>query len=299
MNIIEALNSMDSMIEYISSNSVESIVLEMITRFNLNITELLRHPMGGYNKDKSSGSYFYCIKDLKNNLNEYKWVYDNLDDKKSKETFLNLMRYRLTTDNNFITEAYDDKYPQYFDKDIIKCTEDEVYLDCGSFTGDTIEAYISNYGKYKMIYGYEPEDANYNKCISNIKKYENVNVRKKGVSTKSNRVYYQVDGGASTISTNETGSYIDVVSLDEDVIENVTFIKMDVECEEINALLGCQKHIKEDKPKLAIAIYHVVSDIWEIPKLIKLINPNYKLYIRHYRYDVAWETIVYAVDECR
>lgn len=298
MNIIEALNNIDSMIEYVGNNSTESIVLEMITRFNLNITELLRYPMGGYNKDKSVGSYFYCIKDLKDNLDEYRWVYDHLEDEKSEETFLNLMRYRLTTDKNFITDAYDDKYPQYFDKDIIECKEDEVYLDCGSFTGDTIEAYINNYGKYKMIYGYEPEDANYNKCVSNIKNYENINVQKKGVSNKSNRVYYHVDGGASTISTNKTGNYIDVVSLDEDIEENVTFIKMDVECEEINALLGCQKHIKEEKPKLAIAIYHVVSDIWEIPRLIKSMNPNYKLYMRHYRHDVAWETVVYAVNEC-
>ena len=295
MTLIESLKNIDTMEYYLRNNSFESIVFEMATIFNIEIHNLLRIPMGGYTKNKTSGSYFYCIKDLKENLDEYLELYNILEDEKSKNTLLNLMRYRMTTDRKFIKNAYDKEYEQYFDKDIIKCNEDEVFVDCGAFIGDTIEKYINNYKVYKNIYGYEPETENFIKCKRNTEKYENIRLKNVGVSNKIDTVYYKVDGGASYISEEETETFINTVTIDEDIDEKVTFIKMDVECEEINAIMGCENHIKNDSPKLAIAIYHVVSDIWEIPKLIRKINGTYKLYMRHYREDVAWETVLYAI----
>ena len=75
---------------------------------------------------------------------------------------------------------------------------------------------------------------------------------------------------------------IEIVSLDEDIQEPVTYIKMDVEGFEIPAIIGAKNHIRNDRPKLAICTYHIISDIWEIPKLIKCIAPDYRFYLRHY-----------------
>lgn len=295
MNLIESLKNINNLELYIRNNSLESIVFELSTIFNMEIHKLLRIPMGGYNKDKTSGCYFYCIKDLKENLDEYIQLYNILGDEKSKNTLFNLMKYRLTTDITFIKNAYDKDYEQYFDKDIIRCNHDEVFVDCGAFIGDTIEKYINNYGVYKKIYAYEPEINNFIKCKKSTEKLDNVNIINAGVSNKIDTVYYKVDGGASYISEHETENFINTVTIDSSISEKITFLKMDVECEEINAIIGCKNHIKNDSPKLAIAIYHVVSDIWEIPKLILQINKNYNLYMRHYRSDVAWETVIYAI----
>ena len=295
MILLDALKDINNIEHYLRNNSFESIIFEMTTIFNVNIHNLLRTPMGGYTKSKTSGNYFYCIKDLKENLDEYIELYNMLEDDKSKNTFLNLIRYRITTDIKFIKDAFDEEYEQYFDKEIIKCNEDEVFVDCGAFIGDTIEKYINNYEKYKSIYGYEPEIENFIKCRRNTEKFKNIKLLNSGVSDKTDTVYYKVDGGASYISENETETLINTVTIDESINEKLTFIKMDVEGEEINAIMGCKNHIKNDSPKLAIAIYHIVSDIWEIPKLIKQINGSYKLYMRHYREDVAWETVLYAI----
>lgn len=56
------------------------------------------------------------------------------------------------------------------------------------------------------------------------------------------------------------------------------------------ALRSAQNHIKQDSPKLAISVYHKLSDIYEIPNFIMNINPNYNFYLRHY------EDGVYAYD---
>lgn len=61
---------------------------------------------------------------------------------------------------------------------------------------------------------------------------------------------------------------IQSVSLDEDIQETITFLKMDIHGFEISVLLGAKRHIRDDFPTLAICTCQVVSDMWEIPRLI-------------------------------
>lgn len=76
--------------------------------------------------------------------------------------------------------------------------------------------------------------------------------------------------------------------------ERVTYIKMDIEGAELNALKGGANIIEKYKPKLAISLYHKAEDIYEIPLYLKSLVPEYKFYIRHYT-DLWEETVLYAV----
>ena len=76
--------------------------------------------------------------------------------------------------------------------------------------------------------------------------------------------------------------------------ERVTFIKMDIEGAEVEALKGAKEIIQRDRPKLAISAYHRAEDIVNIPILVKEFVPDYHLYFRHYSNDVN-ETVLYAV----
>ena len=75
----------------------------------------------------------------------------------------------------------------------------------------------------------------------------------------------------------------------------VTLLKMDVEGSEREALWGASRSIARYAPKLMISLYHRNEDIFELPLLVRRINPRYKLYIRHLPYIPAWETNLYAV----
>ena len=78
----------------------------------------------------------------------------------------------------------------------------------------------------------------------------------------------------------DTGNEIEVVSLDDDLMEKVTLIKMDIEGAEQAALSGCRRHIKEEMPKLLISVYHNNEDIWKIPRMVEEMNSNYRFYLR-------------------
>ena len=75
--------------------------------------------------------------------------------------------------------------------------------------------------------------------------------------------------------------------------DKVTFIKMDIEGSEMEALKGAENVIKRDKPRLAICIYHKPEDLYEIPFWVKETVPEYKLYIRHHS-NLQNETVLYA-----
>jgi hypothetical protein len=85
-----------------------------------------------------------------------------------------------------------------------------------------------------------------------------------------------------------------------DTIDNIlqgqraTFIKMDIEGAELNALKGAEQTIKKYKPKLAICVYHKADDFTTIPQYIKSLVPEYKLYFRVHRCSPQ-ESVLYAV----
>lgn len=299
MNLLNSLNSIDSIVKYVEQNSLDHILQEVSELHNISIDKLCNLPMGGYSKGRTSGSYYFVLMDLKENIYKYEWLYHRLADTNSKRVLLNLLSYRLTASIGFIKNAFDGNNAQYFDKSIIKCDENEVFVDCGAYIGDTIEGYIENYTKYKKIYSYEPSSDNFHKCVDNTKKYKNVEVRPFGVGDKNKQVYFSQSGSSSSVINDENLQTINVVSIDDDIKEKITYLKMDVECEEINAIIGAKNHIKNDCPKLAICLYHIVSDLWEIPELINSINSNYEFYIRHYEESVAWETVLYAIPKSK
>jgi len=59
-----------------------------------------------------------------------------------------------------------------------------------------------------------------------------------------------------------------------------TYIKMDIEGAELEALKGATKIIKTFSPKLAVCVYHKFGDIWNIPDFILREFNNYKIYLR-------------------
>jgi FkbM family methyltransferase len=94
----------------------------------------------------------------------------------------------------------------------------------------------------------------------------------------------------------EAGVNIPVTALDNIVHdETVTLIKMDIEGSELEALKGCARTIKRDRPRLCICVYHKPEDIYVIPLYILSLVPDYKFYIRHHFLLTTAETVLYAI----
>lgn len=225
---------------------------------------------------------------------------DILEDEESKKIICKIIESWTLKEYEY--GFFDDIYigNQYFNEEVIKLSDKESFVDVGAFTGDTMEKFLKNVNyNFKKIFLFELNKSIYEDLKINISKY-NKEISNKiipynyGLSKEGQTIKYS--DGISTSSISDSGVLLGKV-IDLDTIldgESVTFIKMDIEGSEMDALMGAEKTIKRFKPKLAICIYHSAEDLWRIPLYIKKIVPDYKIYIRHHT-DMLYETVCYAI----
>ena len=92
----------------------------------------------------------------------------------------------------------------------------------------------------------------------------------------------EVLGDSSTEEKDGRQEVVQQYTLDKFVedknLNDVNFIKADIEGMEREMLKGAEKTIKKFKPKLAICIYHLPDDPEIIKKMVKEFVPEYKIY---------------------
>jgi FkbM family methyltransferase len=242
----------------------------------LNLHELLKFPNG------IDAPWFVSEMHEEFQKNSQFWedLFNRLEDEDSKNTLLNVLRYRLTANPEYMDEYSVRLNDQYFEP-FMQYTN-EIFVDAGGFDGDSTEEFCKRYPDYKKVLFFEPSGKNMLAAKNRLKGFANIEYFQLGISDEVAELSFNPDGGSASKVTDTGVEKINVAPLDQLVNDGVTFIKMDLEGWEMNALHGSEKHICNDKPKLAIAVYHRASDFRTIPQYILSLNPEYKLFLRHY-----------------
>ena len=186
---------------------------------------------------------------------------------------------------------------QYFD--YFNPNEDEIFVDGGCYDGKTAVDFTKWASKgYDYIYAFEANANSINICQNTIKQHElKGKIIDKGLWNKKDTLNFTTNGTsrseASRISE-DGNEIIETITLDEILNgKRVTFIKMDIEGAEYNALLGAEQTIRKWHPRLAICVYHKPEDILEISDLLLKMNPDYKFALRTYISN-GDDTVLYA-----
>ena len=231
----------------------------------------------------------FLYDEIKEKDTEYTETYNLLQDKLSKDIMVGFINTRIS---GFADSIREYSIPDsYFPRGVVSLQDHEVFLDCGAFDGDTIEIFkqqMKSVNKsYDKIFGFEPDKENFKKLQINCAEDDKIFPLNIGVFNKRDTLNFTSEGtGGSRL--NETGtSSIEVDMIDNLIGEDVpvTFIKMDLEGVELEALKGAKDTIINCKPILAIAVYHKIEDLIEIPKYIKSLVSDYKFYLRAQCYD--------------
>ena len=192
----------------------------------------------------------------------------------------------------------------YFADDLIVPLANEVFVDCGAFDGDSVQEYLKRrVGFFEKIIAIEPDPANWKALKTRVASLpvemsSKIHVIQSAAGSKSEIVTFNATGTAGSSIGN--GSYeVQCAPLDE-LLKDVkpTFIKIDIEGAEPDALLGMRQIIERDVPVLAICLYHAQEHLWQIPLLIQSLSDQYSFYLRRYA-DECWEIVVYAVPKGR
>lgn len=244
-----------------------------------------------------------------NHIMDFQRAYDRMNDEKSRKIFINILNYKITKKISYLNEMHtyvDDEEQQYFPKDLFEFRQDENFLDIGAYNGDTFKVFNAVYqGKWNKYFGFEADERVYKVFLDYIKV--------EGLSSKSyiynlaawnseTILYFDENPGSSSMCKNKELKKCKVKAKRiDDVLgdEKISFIKMDIEGSEKNAIVGMERLIRQNTPILAICVYHCRDDFYAITDLIERICPDeYIYFLRQYRFTPT-ETVCYAIPKIR
>ena len=233
------------------------------------------------------------------NKEDFEKAYNFFEDELSKRTFIGEINTKLSGDLSHIFNNTKIDH-LYFTKKNFTKKKNEILLDVGGFTGDTVKDfhYITN-GNYSHIISLEP----FPKIFHELKKTINtlqINDRctpvqigawnKKDILSFNN-TEMDIDSkielhGNSKINVNTIDSILSDINL------SITYMKLDINGAEYNALKGASETISKKRPFIAVKM-HVKEDFFRLPILLKKIAPKIKLKLRQRNY-MSMMLVLYA-----
>jgi FkbM family methyltransferase len=223
-------------------------------------------------------------------------------DEDSKREYLSQVRWRLYFDFNALAGPVPG--PIYFRDELRPLSNREVFVDCGAYDGDTVLSFLDHSRHaFEHVFAFEPDPANFAKLSENVRslpreEQDKITLQQAAVGRRACKVPFSGDGNeASAVGSGEL--QVDCIALDEYLDgaaprKKPSFIKMDIEGFEPEALAGAQKTIERDAPVLAVCSYHAQDHLWKIPLQIHQYNPGYRFYLRPHLVDV-WDLVCYAI----
>jgi FkbM family methyltransferase len=239
------------------------------------------------------------LEDLFENRDQYSWLDSKVADERSRQVLEAVIQFRLTADPAVLVPVLEEgRYYRglYHPTGLFELGPDDIYVDAGAYDGDSVRRFIERVDdRYARILAFEPDPQTYAKLKESFAKEPRVQTFNAGLYRHKAALRFRNDATRGAIFSKDGDCSIEVVSLDE-VLNGgpASYIKMNIEGAEIDALSGARKTIERWTPKLAISVYHRASDLWRIPRIVRELNPRYELYLRQHDGGVI-ETVLYAI----
>jgi FkbM family methyltransferase len=247
----------------------------------------------------------------------------HLSDSWSRVSWLCILLYRMTLNPFYLTACAVGPHFDKFSFDsyginrrFFQFSENEIYVDGGAFTGDTIAQFVRAVGgKFKHIHSFEPSSEN-NRTIRNMLSglqndypwslHPRITLHEKGLWDSDTTLLFnpsqlvEMDGNGAIVSPpsahlvdagiaghiyDKQHEYkmsiqVPVTTIDAATNGEATFIKLEIEGAELQALNGARESIARNRPKMAISIYHKPEDLETLLDFVLETGHNYQLGFR-------------------
>ena len=245
---------------------------------------------------------------------EFAAGYDLLADEKSRREFRAQIRWRCLLDYACLPKP-DPAVEMYYPPELMRLLPEEVLVDCGAFDGDSIREFLrASGGRFGHIYALEADPGN----AAALRQYQGtlepaiagrITLMPVAVGSHDGTLQFAAEGfvGSRVVNSGSDSKAVNSAVADSPAVEvecrrldsllagaAPTFIKMDIEGAELDALAGAPQTMARHRPVMAICAYHKCDHLWIIPQLLQAGSPDYRIFLRRYAED-CWETVYYAV----
>ncbi len=230
---------------------------------------------------------------LKKHLENVEKAYNSLADEQSKKVFENIVRFQITGDLNCCFDCESEKDEAFR---ILDLSNNESFLDLGAYRGDTIQEFLHYTKTYEKIVAVEPDTRTFKKLQINCENLDNCVVLNRAIWSENCTLTFGDNKGRGG-SARDIGVEISAVCVDylAEKYGKFTYLNIDVEGAEKEMLEGAKNTLKQNKPKLCMAVYHRSEDVFNLINLVKEINPDYEIHLRHHPHISFWDTNIYCI----
>ena len=227
-------------------------------------------------------------------------AFDLFRDGLSRAVFLSVLKRYLLCSDALIPVSTS---PEYFE-DVYAPLDGEVFVDCGAFSGDTLQTLLS-LGRFRLkeYHGFEPDAGNF-RLLRETRDAMPAPLRAAmhlypfAVGHEKSELSFDATGTMGSMVNPEGGTKIQSVTLDETLKDvTPTLMKFDIEGYEAFALQGGRELIRRARPVLALCVYHHAFDLWELPLMVNGMVDRYRFFLRAYQEQFSYTC--YCVPEER
>lgn len=224
-------------------------------------------------------------------------------DDASRREYVAQLRWRLHLDFDVLPDPLPET-GMYYPDDLYRLGPDETVVDCGVFDGDTLRSTLRHAGgNVARAIGFEPDALSRERALAwrdtlPPEVRGRVEIRPQAVGAVAGRIRFGTTGTPSS-TTADDGVAVECVTLDS-ALDGVrpTFMKLDIEGAELDAITGARALIARHAPIVAVCAYHVQAHPWQLPLALRACAPSYRFWLRPYGLEV-WDLVCYAVPRDR
>jgi FkbM family methyltransferase len=229
-------------------------------------------------------------------LPQIETTWRSLADAESRACLLGLLSFRLGLNPGYAAFRHDDH--QYFNALTLPALRGAPlrYVDAGAYNGDTFLE-LCQHADVAEAWLFEPDPDNYAALVANVRQ-RGLPAQCIPAAVAERHAILSFNGGGEAGAIAEGGSqHILALALDDLLpTQAVSFLKLDVEGAEAQALRGARRLIERSRPVLAMSLYHLPADPWELPALLRELCPGYRFHLRQHTSN-SFDGVLYAVPQ--
>jgi FkbM family methyltransferase len=237
---------------------------------------------------------------------EVRRAFELWEDEASRAEYVAQVRFRLNADFDGLPHPVE--HPQYFPDDLYAWSDDEWIVDGGAYDGDSVRMVSSRYGgRFGHILALEPDPANFSRLQATVAALPppvRAKVDCRQVALGSVRSTLHLDATGTAASMTSVAASAGTIAVRAETLDCLvegaipTFVKLDIEGFEVDALEGGQQTIERHGPVLAVCVYHRQDHLWRIPLLLREWRDDYTFFLRPHN-EEGWDLVCYAVPRGR
>lgn len=234
-----------------------------------------------------------------------------LCDDGSAESLYAFLLYHLDTDREILTTGNRPGDATYFRTGLFPLSDDETYVDCGSYDGDSVRNFVHvTQTHFRRVHAFEPDPANFERMqhwLDSQSRFDfsrRITLHQAAVGDTDGTLTFNDTGGEGAcvplfgaqeerlVGVKE-GITVPAVRLDAALSDSISLLKLDVEGHELSILRGALGHLQKDHPRIASCAYHLPTDLIDLPRFIAGLDAGYRLALRHHS-NTRYDTVLYA-----